>query len=159
MNHINCMIWQKCLKFIKNLYRAFLVMFLGIIFNALCSRINYKTLQDYMIMHKIRKLLEGLQSWFLIVPASPKFTQRPQRALNVAKIKKNIKPLARELNPGLPGERQQLSPLNHDSFLLFWNENAITCIEFNFNIFVHPYITLLHCANDLSDLTRVSNES
>ena len=57
VDHINHMIGQKCLEFMKDLFRVFLLMFLGLIFNALCSRINYKTLQDYVIMHIIRKLL------------------------------------------------------------------------------------------------------
>ena len=43
----------------KDSFRGLLVVFLGLIVKTLYSEINYKTLQEYVKMHIIRKFLEG----------------------------------------------------------------------------------------------------
>ena len=60
VDQITHKIRKKCLKLKKRLIQRTFSGVLGLIAKTLYSEINYKTLQEYIKMHIIKKFLEGL---------------------------------------------------------------------------------------------------
>ena len=60
MDQITPKVIKKPFEIEKRPFRGLLVVFLGLIVKTLYSEINYKTLQEYVKIHIIRKFLEGL---------------------------------------------------------------------------------------------------